>query len=512
MPHELDPRIRRPLAVLLLGTLLLVARPAPAKQAPPPLVAVAIVVDQLAGWVALDRLPKLPKNGGFARLLTTSPLGLIEYEHALTETAPAHAALYTAKTPRETGITANDVRREHAATEVASLLQDPNTQIIGASGPIPGRPGISLKQLLVPTLSETLLERDPKSVVVAISTKDRGAAFAGARVKAGQRPSDVVWWDDRTSQVVTSSAFAPKLPAWVSQPKLPAEFRWEVSPEVKSLSRLPDDQAGEATDLGGGTFPHVFPANGKSFRVSAYADKLTVDLALAAVNANRTPSHPMLVALSFSRYDYVGHRFGPESWEAWQALLDLDRELARLFKGLDAALGEDTYSVVLTADHGVAPLPESVSATSPWCGAAENPFDLPCSPGTRLSTKTLARKSGAKRVADALVYGASDPTALETEPGIAKVLKVCDLDPKRSTLERLVYNSMPPCAGARNDQIVPDYYVVATPGSFFDDPPDVAGHGTPYLYDRTVPLLGGNVGDGTFRSFYRSVWRALTGE
>jgi len=60
--------------------------------------------------------------------------------------------------------------------------------------------------------------------------------------------------------------------------------------------------------------------------------------------------------------------------------------------------------------------------------------------------------------------------------------------------------------------LVPDYYVVAKPGSFFDDPPDVAGHGTPYLYDRTVPLLGGSVADGTFRSFYRSVWRALTGE
>ena len=112
----------------------------------------AIVVDQLAAWVAEERLARLPKNGGFARLLNGGTwIKRCPYEHALTETAPAHAALYTGKVPRESGITANEVKRKDG--RVASLLQDTDTQLIGAKGPIAGRPGVSLKQLLVPTLS-----------------------------------------------------------------------------------------------------------------------------------------------------------------------------------------------------------------------------------------------------------------------------------------------------------------------------------------------------------------------
>ena len=525
----MDPRRRRWLA----GVLLAAAAPAPRPSPPPakPRVAVAIVVDQLAAWVAEQRLPLLPRTGGFARILDGGTwVKRCAYLHAMTETSPAHAALYTGKTPRETGMTANDVRRVHAATPVASLLQDLDTKLVGATGPIPGRPGISLRQLAATTLAEALLERDPQTVVISISTKDRGAAFAGARVKARQRAPQIVWWDYETAGVVTSTAFAPKLPAWLRQPRIPKEFRWESSPEVGKLARLPDDQPGESEDLGGRTFPHVFPMTGRTFRVTPEADRLTVDMALAAVQAGKTTAHPMLLALSFSRYDYVGHRFGPDSWESSQALLELDRELARLFEGLDEALGKDAYTIVLTADHGVAPLPESLSGASPpWC-SGDNPYEMPCEPGVRLRSGELTSKLrdvGVDRVADSLVYlregrtaDASLRDALRTQPGIAEVFEVCGTDPAHSELERLVYNTGPPCDAPRGDALLPAYYLVQKRGSFFAEPPDVVGHGTPYRYDRMVPLLVNYAGrgktstrnDATFRSFYASLWYALTGE
>jgi type I phosphodiesterase/nucleotide pyrophosphatase len=453
----------------------------------------------------------------------------MEYRHALTETAPAHAALYTGKTPRENGITANDVRRDDVGSPVASLLRDPDTKLIGASGAIPGRPGISLTQLTAETLSEALLDRDPQSVVISISTKDRGAAFAGARIEPGQRAPAVVWWDPETAGVVTSSAFAPKLPAWVRQPALPREYRWEQTLSgSKLVPRVPDDRPGESEDLGGRRFPHVFAMTGRTFRVTPEADRLTVDLALAAVEAEKTTAHPMLLALSLSRYDYVGHRFGPDSWEAWQALVELDRELARLFSGLDASLGKDAYSVLLTADHGIAPLPESVTGTSPWC-AGDNPYELPCEPGVRLRSGELTsklREAGVDRVVDSLVYlregrapDAALREALRAQPGIAEVFEVCAADPARSEMERSVHATGPACVTPHAGGPLPAYYLVQKRGSFFAEPPDVAGHGTPYRYDRLVPLLvnyagGGKTStrsDATFRSFHASLWYALTG-
>lgn len=515
------------------GLLLAAAAPAPTPTPPPrPRVAVAIVVDQLASWVAEEKLPRLPRSGGLARILKGGTwVRRSDYLHGFTETAPGHAALFTGRSPRENGITANYVRRTHAAAAVASPLEDLDAKLVGVGGPIPARPGISLRQLTGKTLSEALLERDPQSVVIAISTKDRGAAFAGARTRPGQRAPRVVWWDHESSGVVTSTAFAPALPSWVTQPRIPSRFRWDVGSPVPKLARLPDDQQGESEDLGGRTFPHVFSVTGRTFRVTPLADRLTVDLALAAVKAEKT-THPMLLALSFSRYDYVGHRYGPDSWEAWQALLELDAELARLFDGLDAALGKDAYAVVLSADHGIAPLPATVTSTSAWC-SGPNPYEKPCETGTRLRNAEIMAEleKGSDpvfdRVVDSLVYlkegRAPHPGArakLESLPGVAQVLEVCRLDPSRSELERLIFNTVPACDGPKGDALIPAYYLVQERGSFFADPPDVVGHGTPYPYDRMVPLLVNYAGKGktatraeaTFRSFYASLWYALTGE
>ncbi|MEM9696239.1 MAG: hypothetical protein AAGA56_27080, partial [Myxococcota bacterium] len=41
----------------------------PSEEKTPPAVVVAMVVDQLAGWIAEERLPQLPREGGFARLV-----------------------------------------------------------------------------------------------------------------------------------------------------------------------------------------------------------------------------------------------------------------------------------------------------------------------------------------------------------------------------------------------------------------------------------------------------------
>src|SRR5688572_27917324 len=83
----------------------------------------------------------------------------------------------------------------------------------------------------------------------------------------------------------------------------------------------------------------------------------------------------VLVTLSFSAHDYVLHGYGAHSWEAWDEFERLDRTLANWLDDLDRAFGKDSWSLILSADHGSIPLPELTAAERPWCTAgAKNPW------------------------------------------------------------------------------------------------------------------------------------------
>jgi hypothetical protein len=526
-------------------------------------VVVAIVVDQLAGWVAEERLPLLPETGGFTRLRREGTwVKQQAYLHAVTETAPGHAALFTGRTPRENGIVANQVWREDLTPpRASSLLEDPtpaNRLVPTPAGA--SRPGVSLAHLDGPTLADLLKERDPRAVVAAVSLKDRGALFGG-----GRRPNLAVWWDEEDGALVTSSAFAADLPPWVRAlaPRLDAPWCLEDATFARR-ARTPDDQPGEsAAELGSRTFEpddacstglaHHPPADraraGRAFRVHPDADRTLAAIALAAVRELRDPAHPMLVALSFSTNDYVGHAFGPDSWEAWDELRHLDATLAALLADLDRALGPDGYTVVLSGDHGIVPLPEVQARPGPWCApGGANPYELPCAAGVRISSDAVVeelrralRDGGVEvpvvaRMVESAVLLTPQARALpraERRRVDALVLAAAARIPGIASAHVVTGGPCPP----RTDESVPalvcratrpglaDYYLVPTPGSFFwraspGAPAEGVAHGAPYRYDRAVPLLvrhpgapGGRVQErGVFGDFAATVWYALTGE
>ena len=57
------------------------------------------------------------------------------------------------------------------------------------------------------------------------------------------------------------------------------------------------------------------------------------------------------LGVSYSSVDYVGHAFGPHSWEIQDVLIRLDKDLGELFAHLDAKVGRGNYIVALSADH-----------------------------------------------------------------------------------------------------------------------------------------------------------------
>src|SRR6185295_12936790 len=66
------------------------------------------------------------------------------------------------------------------------------------------------------------------------------------------------------------------------------------------------------------------------------------------------------LGISFSTMDLIGHAFGPRSHEVQDELVRLDRTLGRLLSALDEKVGAGNYVLALSADHGVADVPEQV--------------------------------------------------------------------------------------------------------------------------------------------------------
>jgi hypothetical protein len=489
-----------------------------------PQVVVTLVIDQFAAWIATERLPLLPPTGGFARLRREGTwFRSVRYQHAATDTAPGHSSLYTGVTPRESGIQANEVL--DASGHRISILRDSHTHVVTFDGVAEGVAS-SIASLRVETLADRVRERVSGAVIVSVSLKDRGAIFGG-----GRRPDWVFWFDPANESFVTSTAFAQALPPWARSVGSTDAIRalratpWTVldEPWVRAHAASPDNQPGEGDlDGWGTTFPHDFTharRPGGALRASPLGDKAVLAMAEAAVVNVRNPQRPMLLAISLSSNDYIGHLFGPDSWEAWDQLRQLDASLGAFFSRLDTLVGADGWSVVLSADHGIVQLPEmqAVANGRPWCNQSQpDAWERPCGSLSRLDPDEVARELQQAAVgalgAGQWVLGVADPYVYLTEAAQAlpasqrevllEALKVrvrqhpevervvdttvvasqCD---NGESVEALICRSVPPRSGAV-------LYVQTRAGAFFDAgyaPGRGTSHGSPYLFDRTVPML-----------------------
>lgn len=108
--------------------------------------------------------------------------------------------------------------------------------------------------------------------------------------------------------------------------------------------------------------PYTFKANATGYSLlpsTPHGNTLTAEMAKAAVVAEGLGAGNVtdFLAVSFSSPDYIGHAFGPNSWEMVDDYVRLDEELGKLFDFLDAKVGKGKYTAFLSADHAVAHVP-----------------------------------------------------------------------------------------------------------------------------------------------------------
>src|SRR3990172_3585251 len=264
--------------------------------------------------------------------------------------------------------------------------------------------------------------RSRASKVYAASGKDRSAVLMG-----GKKPDGAFWFDGESGQWVTSRYYMNEYPAWVRQfheRRLADGFFgrwWEPLPVSEALLSSMKIEASGAGAAGSGVpkilgrrplsedagFYHALFATPflESYTLT-FAESLVREEGLGADDATD------FLALGFSSVDSVGHDYGPNSRELLDAVLRLDRELGAFFRFLDRTIGLAGVAVALSADHGVAPLPEYQARHGLSSGRVST-SDLAClaragKPGwfvapLHFDDKALAKENVKREAAEGLV-------------------------------------------------------------------------------------------------------------
>ncbi len=318
-----------------------------------PKLIVAISIDQYSTDVFNAHRTQM--TGGIKRLMQGVVFPSGYQSHAATETCPGHATILTGVRPGRAGIIANDwsdpkltrTGRDGKPDYAVYCAEDETIPGTNSSNYV-----VSPVHLKVPTLGDRLKAVSPKSRVVAVSGKDRGAVMMG-----GHKADQTWWWDGKAYATYRDwKGSAPKALAAVNAAAKAAIAK----PPVEKLP-LPCATANFSVAIEGGSVGQLKPpkpGDARAFRASPGFDRLTMQLAAGALAEMKLGQGPAtdILAISLSGTDYTGHTFGTAGGEMCAQIHSVDRMLGGLFARLDVA--KIPYAVVLTADHGGHDLPE----------------------------------------------------------------------------------------------------------------------------------------------------------
>jgi predicted AlkP superfamily pyrophosphatase or phosphodiesterase len=440
------------------------------------------------------------------------------YQHANTETIVGHTTLSTGAHPAMHGMVGN-VMLDKAAGELTYNIEDPDAPLLPSREEIitgeqvdptqrlARTKGRSPKAILVPTFADGLAAfYGGQSKVFGVSGKDRGAvAMAGHVGKA-------FWYSTDNGDFITSHYYYDKYPNWVkawnAQRKAEqyAGTKWALSADKSSYLLADQDDRPYEVDLKGygRIFPHQFGGENSKLLytqllVSPVGDQLISDFAKTLITSENLGQNtaPDYLSVSFSSVDAVNHFFGPSSLENEEVVRQLDHTLSDLFKFIDKKVGLDHTVIVLSADHGMADLPEYMSELGYAAGRLD-PDEI----------VAVANKVGQELGIDEVVRYFFRPylylnndnikaaklnfeeveqkiaTALTNYEGINLAVSTSKLAKEQgSPLHKQVrYNHHQTRSG--------DIYLIQEPYWFlFDEGPIAAMHGSPWRYDTHVPIM-----------------------
>lgn len=494
--------------VLALAFVLVAGTVTPAQQAAAPARAPRLIV-----MLVLDQFPSeyIEMYGrhwtrGFRRLLDDGALfSEGAYPYGGTATCAGHSTIGTGAFPQRHGMVGNewfDRKLERTVTCEA----DPSVK------PIPVSEGTTTTRhsgafMLVPNLADELRRQLPRRPnIVSVAEKARSAIGLGGHGGPGTvvvwRGSGRVW---STSSAYTAEAWPDVVQFMRRNPMTSAYGKVWTKLLPESAYQFTDDDPAEPRPAPWGrTFPHTLHSpNGIDDAVfstawtrSPWADAFVADLAIHLLQSRKLGSEPGtdMLAISLASLDGTGHQYGPRSHEVQDVLARADITVGRLLDALDHAVGPDNYVLAMSADHGVARIPEQVIAEGGPAGRlgpmgllTENFLQWTMGPGRyvgfaegsqiALTTSALARLRERPDVKQALV------AALAMSPGVSKVFDRDQLSGTDATTDPDLRAWRLSFMADRSG----DFALIMKPGWIYGTLG--TNHGSQNPYDQRVPVL-----------------------
>ena len=333
--------------------------------AEPPRLVVQIVVSSMRAE-DLNRYADNFSDEGFLRLVrggTFYPESHYDYLH--TSTPVSLATLTTGANPSVHGIVA-ERWIDYVNNNVVELIKDRSAMGIDCDA---GIGDCSPRNLVAPTLGESLQQSSPKSLVATVALDPASAVVAGGYTR------NVFWMDAPRANWITSSFYAETLPVWARKYNLSREilgyipFAWELKyPRERyrnSQSTVIDLNKPEhlrrkrhrltsvepekpAPNVPSGIERMLYTPSGNAVTL-AFAKQLLTQMRLGKDTA------PDLLNICLDAPRRIAESYGPESIEVEDMYYRLDEELAQFLNYLYAQIAPEEVVVVLTSDHGTSP-------------------------------------------------------------------------------------------------------------------------------------------------------------
>lgn len=443
-----------------------------------PKLIVGIVIDQFR-FDYLNRF-RSEYTGAFAKFFDHGAVFTNAHQdHFPTVTAIGHSTFMSGATPSISGIVNNEWYDRSTGKKVTSV-DDPSTKLLGATGI-----GSSPHRLLVSTVGDEMKMGHKNCKVIGISIKDRSAILP-----AGHMADGAYWFNGDTGNFVSSTFYFNDLPAWVTDfnKKRMADHyagaEWKAVDSDKVFKKEP-----AKTDA----------ALWNGLEATPFGNELIEQFAEAAIDAEQIGQHPDtdLLTVSFSANDYVGHALGPDAPEVRDMALRTDRLIDKFLAFIDSKVGLANTLVVVTADHGIAPIPELQQQRK--------------MPGGRLNLseffRTMQTALAAKYGDGQWIVGNSGPVPYLNRDLIRqKNLVLADVEKTAADAVRGLPNVFRVFTGEQiaNGQLLEDrfsrrvrrgYYpsrsgdIIVVPDAYWIYEAHGASHGTPFNYDTHVPIM-----------------------
>lgn len=471
----------------------------PAENARPPKLILAIAVDQFSADLFAEYRRHF--QHGLARLQEGAVFASGFQSHAATETCPGHATLLTGVRPARSRIIANNWFDPGIARADKRIYcsEDPRDPASTSDEPV-----VSAGLLKVPTLGDRLKAANRASRNVALSGKDRSAVMM-----SGHDADAVYWWKSGRFVTFGGRKASRAVEAANGQAAaLIAKGESQLTPPQWCAAR---DRAVPVAGFTVGTARFPLKAGDEGgFRASPRLDAGTADLAIRLADEMELGrrSAPDVLSVSFSATDYIGHRYGHQGVEMCIQLAELDKQIGRILDHLDQR-GVD-YVAVLSADHGGFDAPERLGQQA--LPAAER-ADVALAPGEL--GKAITARTGIAAPSGDLIYAdgafgdyyvsrALSPeqkarvlgelvAMLKAHPQVGAVYTASEIaaapmpsgSPQDWTLlQRARASFDPERSGDLVSMLKRAVVPISRPSSGV-----VATHGSPWDYDRRVPIL-----------------------